>query len=326
MWGYLVIVKRTLNRWTSRTGWIDSYCEQCSRGFFYLFTIALLTGCAGADVAVQSTRLPVPVVDPLPVSIGIHLSDELKTFAHEEAIRDFGTFRIAVGSAQDLMFNNLAQGLFANYRILSAAEAGIPEAAAETTEATAEASGATATPAALVPQAAGVDAILIPSIGELQFSIPAQTKSDFFEVWLNYNFKLVSSDGQDIASWPLQAYGRANSRNYGFLEDTENGALQEAARVALRDAMAVFTFKFQRVPGVQQWLQQQTGVTTANDSNSPGAGAGPSTALDNTTAPAAPPIINSNSSSDASPDTSSNSSSNEPNETKAQLGHYGGNE
>jgi len=201
--------------------------------------VTVLTGCAGADVAVQSTRLPVPVVDPLPISVGIYLSDELRAFAHEEAIRDYGTFRISVGPAQDLMFNNLAEGLFSSHRFLSAEEA-----------------GPNATPGGL---ASDVNAILIPSIGELQFSIPAQTKSDFYEVWLSYNFQLLSSDGTAIAEWPMQAYGRANMRNYGFLEDTENGALQEAARVALRDAMAVFTFKFKRVPGVQQWLQQYTG-------------------------------------------------------------------
>ena len=79
-------------------------------------------------------------------------------------------------------------------------------------------------------------------------------------MWLNYNFRLLTPDGSAIAEWPMKAYGRANKRNYGFLENTENGALQEASRVALRDAMAVFTFKFKRVPGVQQWLQQYSGT------------------------------------------------------------------
>jgi len=178
------------------------------------------------------------------------MSDELRTFAHEEAIRDYGTFRISVGSAQELMFNNLAKGMFANHRLVADSN-----------------SVAALSPGSLVSsgsaQTAGsaeINAILIPSIGELQFSIPAQTKSDFYEVWLSYNFRLLTPDGSAIAEWPMKAYGRANKRNYGFLEDTENGALQEAARVALRDAMAVFTFKFKRVPGVQQWLQQYTGT------------------------------------------------------------------
>lgn len=227
LWGYLAIAKR-----------IFSTRDLPIRLFLSLSVLALLGGCAGADVAVQSTRLPVPVVEPLPISVGIHLSDEVRTFAHEEAIRDYGTFKITVGPTQDLMFNNLAEGLFANHRFLA-------DTASRPND---------------------VNAILVPSIGELQFSIPAQTKSDFFEVWLSYDFQLLSPDGAPIAQWPMKAYGRANARNYGFLEDTENGALQEAARVALRDAMAVFTFKFKRVPGVQQWLQQFTGPAQSNPS------------------------------------------------------------
>jgi len=194
----------------------------------------MLLGCAGADVAVQSTRLPVPLVESLPINVGIHLSDELLTYYHEETVRNHGTFRINVGSAQSLMFDNLATGLFAGHRFID-------------------------TP---VSAAADLNAILVPTINELQFSIPAQTKSDFFEVWLKYSFQLKTPDGNTIAEWPMQAYGRANSRNYGILEDTDNGALQEASRVALRDAMAVFSFKFQRVPGVKAWLEARTGTTT----------------------------------------------------------------
>ena len=200
-----------------------------------LGVVLLLVGCAGADIDVPSTRLPVPVVDRLPINVGIHLSDDLRSYAHEETIKDFGTFRISVGPAQQLMFDNLATGLFAQHRFVT------PEN----------------------PAGNDLDAVLVPTIEELQFSIPEQTKSDFFEVWVRYNFQFISPNGAMIAQWPMQAYGRANSRNYGFLEDTENAALQEASRVALRDAMAVFTFKFPRVARVNQWLANGKVMTTA---------------------------------------------------------------
>jgi len=174
-------------------------------------------------VAVESTRLPVPVVEPLPISVGIHLSDELRAHTHEETIQNFGTYRIAVGPAQNLMFDNLATGLFAQHRFLERGE-DLPS---------------------------DVNAILVPSIKELQFSIPQQSNSDFFEVWLKYNFRLITPDGSPIAEWPMQAYGRANARNYGLLEDTTS------------DAMAVFTFKFKRVPGVDSWLEQYSPTTTS---------------------------------------------------------------
>lgn len=239
LWGYLAIVKRLS---TNRALWLKQHAigSSAARSVLTAARLALLFvwalvlgGCAGANVAVESTRLPVPVIEALPINVGIHLSDELKGFTHEEAIRDFGTYTISVGPAQNLMFNNLATGMFAAHRFVDRGE-DLP---------------------------AGLNAVLVPSIKELQFSIPQQTKSDFFEVWLKYNFRLITPDGTAIANWPMQAYGRANARNYGLLEDTSNGALQEAARGALRDAMAVFTFKFRRVPGVAAWLEQYTAPT-----------------------------------------------------------------
>lgn len=240
LWGYQAIVKCTLSADRDRSGGHiltrfkielrDRAADALTfvkRRTAFLIACIIVGGCAGADVAVQSTRLPVPVVDPLPVSIGIHLSDDLRTYVHEETIANTGTFRINVGAAQALMFQNLATGLFSGHRFVASAD----------------------------DHATDIDAILVPSINELQFSMPKQTKSDFFEVWLNYNFELFGPEGNTIAEWPMKAYGRANSRNYGFLEDTESGALQEASRVALRDAMALFTFKFQRVPEVNQWLK-----------------------------------------------------------------------
>ena len=189
--------------------------------------VQAVVGCAGADVAVSPTRLPVPVVERLPVSVGIFLSQDLLGYVHEEELTNNGRWRIDVGTAQPLMFDNIARGLFSDHRRVENLEQ--------------------------VPS--GVDAVLIPSIAQLQFAIPAQTRSDFFEVWIRYQFELLDADGSRIAQWPMEAYGRANARNYGFMEDTENGALQEAAQIALRDAMAFFTFKFQRVPAVARWLQ-----------------------------------------------------------------------
>lgn len=230
LWGYQTIVKYLL------TGYRTHDAARARALLCLSWILVALGGCTGANVAVQSTRLPVPVIEPLPVSLGIHLSDELRTYVHEESIPDNGSYRINIGPAQELMFNNLASGLFRSHRFA-------------------------ATPGDHAPD---TDAILVPTINELQFSIPRQTKSDFFEVWLKYNFQLFAPDGSTIAEWPMQAYGRANSRNYGFLEDTDNGALQEASRVALRDAMAVFTFKFQRVAEVQRWLRSYAAPETTS--------------------------------------------------------------
>ena len=200
-----------------------------------LVALVTLMGCAGAKVQVPPADLPIPLVKQLPVSVGLYLSDELISYFHEEEMAQNGTWRIDIGNAQELMFDNLAAGLFARHSRVAALPGS--DTGAELT--------------------GGIDAVLAPSIEQLQFAIPAQTRSDYFEVWIRYRFQLLDPKGEKIAEFPLEAYGRANSRNYGFMEDTANGALQEAARQALRDTMTFFSIRFPQYPAVKRWLRSQ---------------------------------------------------------------------
>jgi len=65
-----------------------------------------LGGCGGASVSVPP-ELPVPLVEQIPLAMGIHLSDELLAYAHEEEIEDSGEWTIEFGSAQQLMYATL---------------------------------------------------------------------------------------------------------------------------------------------------------------------------------------------------------------------------
>ena len=194
--------------------------------------VALLAGCGGATVAVP-TEFPVPLVERVPVTMGVHLAPELRKFVHKEKLKNSGDWSINLGDAQEPMFNNLLTGMFAGLRFVKN------------------------------PQSPGseVDAVLVPSITEVQFSIPTQTRSDYFEVWIRYNFKLLSNDGQAFAEWDLTAYGKANQRNYGGLQGSQP-ALQAAALAACRDAMAFFTVQFRGVPPVKDWLTTLGGQAT----------------------------------------------------------------
>lgn len=193
-----------------------------------LAALLMLAGCGGASVSVPPV-LPVPLVDRLPLTMGVHLSDDLVNYVHEERLPDSGEWRIDLGSAQPVMFDNLLGGMF---------EAALP----------------VVDPA--VP-GAGVDGVLVPFIEEVQFSTPEQTRSEYFEVWVRYRFELHDRDGGLVGEFDLTAYGKANSRNYGL--NNRSPALQAAALAALRDAMAFFTVKFQREPPVQTWLRAELG-------------------------------------------------------------------
>jgi hypothetical protein len=187
-------------------------------------SLVCLMGCGGATVAVP-TEFPVPLVERVPVTMGVHLSPELRKFVHREKLQNSGEWSIDLGDAQEPMFTNLIGGMFADMRFINDTDA----------------------------PAAAVDAILVPSISEVQFSIPTQTRSDYFEVWIRYHFQLLGNDGQAFAEWDLTAYGKANQRNYGGLQGSQP-ALQAAALSACRDAMAFFTVQFGGVPPVKNWL------------------------------------------------------------------------
>lgn len=193
-------------------------------------TLAWVAGCGATRVSVPDT-FPTPLVDKLPLHIGVRLDDELKSYRLHDKPEQGTEIEIEVGSAQTALFSTLLNGMFARGSVISD-------------------SGTT-----------GMDAVLVPSIEELQFSTPELTKTDYFEVWIRYRIRLYRPDDTLIAEWPLTAYGQANARNYGMQGDQP--ALQAAALAACRDAMTGFIVQFRTVRAVEAWL--------SNPSAAPGA-------------------------------------------------------
>lgn len=193
-----------------------------------LTAATLLVGCGGASVAVPTT-FPVPLVEKLPLRMGLHLNPELLSYVHAEKLETSGDWSIDLGGAQQTMFTNLLTGMFDHLEFVADPES----------------------------PSSNLDGVLAPNIEEVQFSIPSQTRSDYYEVWIRYQFKLFSGDGQVLAEWPLTAYGKANQRNYGM--QTDQPGLQAAALAACRDAMAFFTVQFHGVPPVKDWLAAELG-------------------------------------------------------------------
>ncbi len=182
----------------------------------------VLGGCGGANVLVETT-VPTPLVQPLPLTMGVHFDASLTDYVHEEELERHGKFRIELGSTQVPVFERVFDAVFARTEPVTSIEAA----------------------------GAGVDAIIVPVVEELQFSIPAQTRSDFFEIWIKYKIDIHAPDGELLASWPLPAYGKSNSRNFGFMESSGDMGLNEATVWALRDAAAHFAFYFPQVPEIR---------------------------------------------------------------------------
>ena len=182
----------------------------------------LLGGCGGANVLVETT-VPTPLVQPLPLTIGVHFDASLTDYVHEEELERHGKFRIELGSTQVPVFERVFDAVFARTERVESLDAPGP----------------------------AVDAIIVPVVEELQFSIPAQTRSEFFEIWIKYKIDIHAPDGELLASWPLPAYGKSNSRNFGFMESGSGLGLNEATIWALRDAAAHFAFYFPQAPTIR---------------------------------------------------------------------------
>lgn len=194
--------------------------------------LLVLCGCLSTAVEVdEDTEFPVPLVHKIPLKVGMHLPPELLDFVHQENLGDDGSFTIDISDAQPGMFRNLFVGMFDDVTVIE-------------------------DPAHPGMEVAGT---IVPRITELQFSTPSQTRTDYFEVWLKYQFELYNRDGDRLGDWFLTAYGKANTQNYGLNKTPPT--LRAAALQACRDAMAYFTVSFVRESIVQQWLAAELTAT-----------------------------------------------------------------
>ena len=183
--------------------------------------LGALAACSGPKKLAVEGVFPVPLMQKAPVSLGIYLDETLVQYLHKESIDKKGTWEVAIGPSQQALFDNLAKGVFEAHTFVS---------------------GKTIDGA--------WDGVLKPSIEEVQFSLPDQTRSNYYEVWIRYKFMLFDRQGSLIGEWNLPAYGKASNKNFG----SSTAGLQAASMAACRDAMAFFSINFSREPVVRKWL------------------------------------------------------------------------
>ncbi len=182
-----------------------------------------LAACA-RSVSV-SANFPPPLLDPYPLTAGIRYPAELGNFVHVEDPALEPEWTIRLGEANLLMFRSIFGGMFARVVELE------PDA------------GTAADP--------DIDFIIEPKLEELEFSVPHQSGTDQYVVWLRYTLHMTKPDGELIGDWRLTAYGQEDQGNMG-LGATQ--AMREAAITALRDAAANIAIGFPTAPGVSEHI------------------------------------------------------------------------
>jgi len=188
-----------------------------------------LAGCA-SEVIVEST-FPSPLVEALPVRVGLIIPDELYNYIYTEDVPDQSLWTIALGDANVAMLEPLFQRMFAETRVVEA----MPLSGANQ----------------------DLDAVLQPSLDKFEFDVPVGERDEFVEVWMQYQIKLFDPDGNAIIEWPVSGYGKSE------LTRDQEDAVQRAAIIAMREVGATISTKFAEQPQVKAWLGERDHGTTA---------------------------------------------------------------
>lgn len=212
-------------------------------------TAACLAGCGGSQVIVEST-FPKPLVEALPVSMGVIIPDELYNFIYTEDIPDQSLWTIALGDANVAMLAPLFQGMFQETRDIDSL--------------------------ALAANDSSLDGVIEPKLEKFEFDVPQGERDKFVEVWLQYAITVYDPSGATIIEWPVSGYGKSE-----LSRDAED-AVQRAAVVAMREAGATIATKFSEQPQIKVWLG---GIGHAAPTVGPQAAAGGAPSPESATAP-----------------------------------------
>jgi hypothetical protein len=182
---------------------------------------ACLAGCGGSQVIVESS-FPTPLIEPLPVSMGVIIPDELYNFIYTEDIPDQSLWTIALGDANVAMLAPLFKGMFRETRDIDSV--------------------------AMIASDGSLDGAIEPTLEKFEFDVPNGERDEFVEVWLQYQITVYEPNGGTVVQWPVSGYGKSE-----LLRDAED-AVQRAAVIAMREAGATISTKFSEQPQVKQWL------------------------------------------------------------------------
>lgn len=171
-------------------------------------SLALLAGCGTTQFEAQPA-IPPPLVERIPVVVGVYLSPEFREKVYRED-RDGGDVAIAIGKAQSEGFMRLMAAMF---------ERAVPVAS--------PGAGAATDPA--------IRGVIEPVLEDFAFVTPADSGTDVYAVSLRYRVNGYKPDGQFTESWTFTGYGAAASNS---LIGIGTEALQKATQLALRDAGA----------------------------------------------------------------------------------------
>jgi hypothetical protein len=187
-----------------------------------LFAI-VIAGCGGANVTLDNPSIPEPLIDQLPLSVMARYPDVFDHYVHEEKVLGKEKWSIDLGKSNRMLFTKLFGSMFTEFQVV--------EGDVDSRD-------------------LSFDALIEPSIDAFEFSVPSQSQTDDFAVWIRYRIKIFDKSGVQIANWPIAAYGKSQSSTFGSDE-----ALRRAAVLAMRDAAALIILQMDKATGISKLSQ-----------------------------------------------------------------------
>jgi hypothetical protein len=181
------------------------------------FAVALLTTACAPTRFEASSDIPQPLLERIPVVVGMHLPQEFREKIYQEKREQGGgEYVIGLGKAQTAGFTRILDAMFE--RVV---EVSTPAAAAATDPA--------------------IRGVLEPSMDEVAFVTPADSGTSTYAVSLRYSVRLYSPQGELVDTWAFTGYG---SQPASMFPGKGDEALAAATRMALRDAGAKLAAEF----------------------------------------------------------------------------------
>ncbi len=195
-----------------------------------------LAACAPTRFDAQ-TDIPPPLIERIPVVVGVHMPLEFTDKVYEEKRENGGgEYSIGLGKAQTAGFLRILDAMFT--RVVPVTS---PQDAATTD-----------------PEIRGV---LQPTLEDFAFVTPGDSGAPMYAASLRYTIRLYSPRGELTDSWTFTGYGSQPEASFPGKGDE---ALAAATRLAMRDAGAKLAAEFHEqaiarglLPGVQQGVPRE---------------------------------------------------------------------
>lgn len=180
----------------------------------FIPVVLLLLPLAGCDRALTvPNTFPEPLIEPLPLDVALVLTDEFANYHYREDIPGDTKWDIALGKANVALFDSVSRRLFRHTMRTASRPSG--------------------------SAASAFDAIIEPSITAFEFSLPSQSATKQYSVWIRYTVSVYRPDGSLLTAWKVSAYGESDS---AALRPARS--MEQATMLALRDAATTIAVDF----------------------------------------------------------------------------------